>query len=283
MSERGRGSGPDERDLDGDEAVPERDAGEFASRPPAARPIAPYDPYRPRGGDASRLPTRNVAADPLQPPYRSGRRPADRDPFLPDDDPLNAEAWQLELDETVVAEERDDATLPDFDLETPVRSGRARRQPAATRNREAAAGTERRPRRARAATTGARTRAMRPTVTIGVPRVVAGSPLFADQTAIMLLGIGVASIVIMALLLGVRMGGIPSPAVLHLDAAGNPDRWGAPSVLWRLPLAAFFLTVMSVVIAWFLYPIDRFAARFALAAAVVAQVIAWVAVIQHLG
>ena len=123
---------------------------------------------------------------------------------------------------------------------------------------------------------------MRPAVTIGVPRVVAGSPLFADQTAITLLGIGVASIVVMALLLGVRMGGIPGPTVLHLDAAGNPDRWGAPSVLWRLPLAAFFLTVMSVVIAWFLHPIDRFAARFALAAAVVAQVITWVAVIQHL-
>jgi hypothetical protein len=39
---------------------------------------------------------------------------------------------------------------------------------------------------------------------------------------------------------------------------------------------------MSLVVAWFLHPIDRFAARFALAAAVVAQLIAWVAVLQHL-
>jgi hypothetical protein len=38
---------------------------------------------------------------------------------------------------------------------------------------------------------------------------------------------------------------------------------------------------MALVIAWFLHPIDRFAARFALGAAVVAQLIAWVAVIQH--
>jgi hypothetical protein len=85
----------------------------------------------------------------------------------------------------------------------------------------------------------------------------------------------------MALLLGVRLGGVPSPAVLHLDAAGNPDRWGPPSVFWRLPLMSFFITVMFSVVAWFLHPLDRFAARFALGAAIVAQLVAWVAIIQH--
>ena len=63
MSERGTGSGPHERDLDGDESARHRDAGDFAPIPPATRPIAPYDPYRPRASDAPRLPTRNVAAD----------------------------------------------------------------------------------------------------------------------------------------------------------------------------------------------------------------------------
>ena len=109
------------------------------------------------------------------------------------------------------------------------------------------------------------------------------SPLVADQTALILLGISGASILLMALLLGIRLGGLPSPTVLHLDAAGNPDRWGPPSVLWRLPLISFFTTVMFLVVAWFLYPLDRFGARFALAAPVVVQLIAWVAVIQHVG
>ena len=45
---------------------------------------------------------------------------------------------------------------------------------------------------------------------------------------------------------------------------------------------SLFITVMFLVVAWFVHPIDRFAARFALAAALVAQVVAWVAVIQHL-
>lgn len=109
------------------------------------------------------------------------------------------------------------------------------------------------------------------------------SPLVTDQTALILLGIGAASIVIMALLLGVRLGGVPSPTVLHLDAAGNPNRWGPATVLWRLPLTSFFITVIFLVVAWFLYPLDRFAARFALAAPVVVQLVAWVAVIQHVG
>jgi hypothetical protein len=115
-----------------------------------------------------------------------------------------------------------------------------------------------------------------------VPRVVTGSSLVADQTALALIGIGVVSVLAMALLLAVRIGGIPSPAVIRLDAAGNPALWGQPSVLWRLPVMSLFITIMFLVIAWFLHPIDRFAARFALGAAIVAQLVAWAAVIQHL-
>jgi hypothetical protein len=104
----------------------------------------------------------------------------------------------------------------------------------------------------------------------------------ADQTALALVGINAASVLVMALLLAARTGSIPSPAVIRLDAAGNPDLWGPPSVLWRLPVMSLFITIMFLVVAWFLHPIDRFAARFALGAAFVAQLVAWVAVIQHM-
>jgi hypothetical protein len=104
----------------------------------------------------------------------------------------------------------------------------------------------------------------------------------ADQAALVLVGINVVSVLAMALLLAARLGGIPSPTVIRLDAAGNPDLWGPPSVLWRLPVMALFITIMFVVVAWFLHPIDRFAARFALGAAVVAHLVAWAAVIQYL-
>jgi hypothetical protein len=279
MSQHGRGSGPHDDDADGEETAQERPSRR-SSLPPAAPPIAPYDPYRPMTGDRPRLPTRNIAADPSEPSLRPSRA-ADDDPFLPADDPLNAEAWQIELDEAPLEGDHQ-ATPSELDFDASVAPRRARRQPASVPSgREPAPGARRAPRRSRASTMSARGRGARPAVTIGVPRVVAGSSLAADQTALAMIGINAASILVMALLLAVRMGSIPSPAVIRLDAAGNPDLWGPPSVLWRLPAMSLFITIMFLVVAWFLHPIDRFAARFALGAGFVAQLIAWAAVIQH--
>jgi hypothetical protein len=279
MSQHGRGSGPRDDDPDGEETEQERVSGSFPL-PPAARPIAPYDPYRPVTGDRPRLPTRNIAADSSEPPVQPSRV-RDDDPFLPADDPLSAEAWQLELDDA--SSPGDQTALPEFERDAAPLPRRARRQPAtAGSGREPAPGARRTARRGRSSAASERGRGTRSGVTIAVPRVVSGSSLLADQTALALIGIGVASIVAMALLLTVRMGGIPSPVVIRLDAAGNPDRWGPPSVLWRLPVMSLFITIMFLVIAWFLHPIDRFAARFALGAAIVAQLVAWAAVIQHL-
>lgn len=279
MSQLGRGSGPHDDDSDDEETEEER-SSRRSSLPPAP-PIAPYDPYRPLTGDRPRLPTRNIAADQFEPSVRSSRA-ADDDPFLPADDPLSAEAWQLEIDEAPRGGD-DETPRSEPNIDPSSSSLRERRQPPSMRRgREPASGARRAARRTRSSAAGTRGRAARPVTTIGVPRIVAGSSLVADQTALALIGINAASVVAMALLLALRIGSIPSPTVLRLNAAGNPDLWGPPSVLWRLPAMSLFITIMFLVVAWFLHPIDRFAARFALAAAFVAQLVAWAAVIQHL-
>jgi hypothetical protein len=282
MSQRGRGSGPEDDDLTGEDAGRDRDAP--GSRlPSSSRPIAPYDPYRSSSSSMSR-PSRD-ATEPFEPVARPSSAMRDADPFLPDDDPLSAEAWQLEFDDEPYP---DDLGAPpeDFDTDSPPPPRRPRRQPQraarGARVAETPASARRASRRGSEPATTIRERLPRGAGTIAIPRAVSGSSLVADQTALAMLAVNVASIVIMALLLGVRVGGIPSPTVLHLDAAGNPDRWGPASVLWRLPLMAFFLTLMFTAVAWFLHPIDRFAARFALGAAAVTQLVAWVAVIQHI-
>jgi hypothetical protein len=282
MSQHGRGSGPRDDDPDGEDKDTEQERAPGSSPlPPVARPIAPYDPYRPVTGDRPRLPTRNVAADPFEPPVRPSRAP-DNDPFLPADDPLSAEAWQLDLDEAPLGGD-DEATLPEFDAGASPPPRKARRQPPSVRSgREPAPGVRRAPRRSRSSAATTRARGARPAVTIAMPRVVTGSSLVADQKALALIGINAASVLVMALLLAVRMGSIPSATVIRLDAAGNPDLWGPPSVLWRLPAMSLFITIMFLVVAWFLHPIDRFAARFALGAAIAAQLVAWAAIIQHL-
>lgn len=141
------------------------------------------------------------------------------------------------------------------------------------------------PRRARASTRPRR--AARPTPSVSLPAVrlpafVARSDLLTDRTALALLGAGLFSAAVMAAVLNAQLAGLPDSLVIHLNAAGQPDRWGEPRVLWRLPLLAAMATLMNLVVAWFVSPLDRFAGRFLLAAALVVHIIAWVALFDFL-
>ncbi len=141
------------------------------------------------------------------------------------------------------------------------------------------------PRRARASTRPRR--AARPTPSVSLPTVrlpafVARSDLLADRTALALLGAGLISAAAMAAVLNTQLAGLPDSLVIHLDAAGQPDRWGEPRVLWRLPLLAAMTTLINLVVAWLVSPLDRFAGRFLLVAALVVHLIAWVALVEFL-
>ena len=269
MSQRGRGPGPE------DPGTEERDRLNDQS---FARPIQPYDPYR--KSEEPRRPSRNVAAD-GEALRRVSRTP--KSPFLEDDDPLNAAAWGLDedVDVDVLDATYDESYEADFAEPRPAAPPRVRRRQAPASG--SATGRRRTTRRAAAnapVTRGPRLPNMQ--VSIGAPRAVTDASLVADPAALLLLGVNLLSVLIMALLLGIRLGSLPPEILLRLDAAGNANRWGPPSVLWRLPLMSLFLTVMFLAVSWFLHPIDRFAARFALGAAIAAQLVAWVAVIQHL-
>lgn len=272
MSQRGRGPGPED-----DPGTEEQDRpGDYSF----ARPIQPYDPYR--KSEEPRRPSRNVAAD--SDALRGSSRTR-KSPFLDDDDPLNSAAWDLDEDVEVDVLEAtfDEPYDVDFAEPRPAPPPRPRRRQVAGAG--AAAGTGRRRSTRQRAGEPAVARSPRlpnMQVSIGAPRVVTDASLVADPAALLLLGVNLLSVLLMALLLGIRLGSLPPEVLLRLDAAGNPSLWGPPSVLWRLPLMSFFLTIMFLAVSWFLHPIDRFAARFALGAAIAAQLVAWVAVIQHL-
>lgn len=272
MSQRGRGPGPGQEDEPGTE---ERDRlGDYSF----ARPIQPYDPYR--KSEEPRRQSRNVAAD--SDILRNASRTR-KSPFLEDDDPLNAAAWDLDEEVEVDAYDGgyDETFEADFEEPRPAPAPRPRRRQATA----APAGTGRRRSTRRAAAEAPASRGPRlpnMQVSLSAPKAVTDAALMADPVALLLLGVNLLSVLIMALLTGIRIGSLPPEILLRFDAAGNASLWGPPSVLWRLPLMSFFLTVMFLVVSWFLHPIDRFAARFALGAAIAAQLVAWVAVIQHL-
>lgn len=233
-------------------APPARDpstARRAAGRDPYADPYSMPDPFADSGFDA--------AAEPFDRPTRPAR--SSRSAASPDpDDPTDPSAWGDDFGEPY-----DDSgwdALADEDA------------PAAPRARPARRSTPRR-------------RAARPAVALPafrMPAALVSGDLVGDRIAFALFGAALAGALVMAIVLLTQIGRLPDVLVVHLDAAGIPDRWGAPRVLWRLPLIALGVSLMNAVVAWFVAPLDRFAARFVLAAALVVQLIAWAALVSLL-
>lgn len=237
------------------------------------RVAADLDDAVDRAFDAARdeRPSRAVAPARAAAPGRA--LPSADDPTDPSAWSEVADAWAADTDQGWAA--TDAVPADPTPVAAPLRRGRS-------------AGTARERMRARAegraggAPTGAAARtATRPT--IGVPRVriptfFAGSTLFRDRTALSLFGAGLLGLAAMALLLASRIPNLDPSQVLHLDAAGRPDRWGPPRVLWRIPYLVAMTTLFGFGLAWWISRFDRFAARFVLGAALVVQLVAWVAV-----
>lgn len=97
-----------------------------------------------------------------------------------------------------------------------------------------------------------------------------------------LLGAGLLSLAAMVVLVAVRYGDASAPLAVRLNAAGIPDRWGTPRLLWRLPVMAGMLLAMNLVAAWAISSTDRFAARFIAAATVAVHLVVWVALVKLL-
>jgi hypothetical protein len=115
-----------------------------------------------------------------------------------------------------------------------------------------------------------------------MPGFLVRAELVNDPIALGLLAVSAFGLAVMAATMGSRLGSVPDTVVVHIDAAGTPDRWGPNTTLWRLPLMAAMVTLMNLVGAWFLARRDAFAGRFLVATALGVQIIAWVAVSRYL-
>jgi len=125
-------------------------------------------------------------------------------------------------------------------------------------------------------------RVSRPRSGPALPRFLSGAAIWSDSTALVLFAGSALSLIIMTLLVANRQNAVPPGFPVHFSASGIPDRWGVPSLLWRLPLMAAMLTLMNVLVAWTAAPHDRFASRFALCASLVIQLVVWIAVLRYL-
>jgi len=256
-------------------------------------PRSPDDPgeVETRGGLTPRGPTRSAGApfggarpdDPTAPPpsaqgrffsdRRTPRRPDDLDPDdLPSRDAVAAPAGGDPTDPAAWAETAEPWHDPgtEWEEESPTPT------PARTARRRARTATGRFDR------DRGRPRARRAPAPAVLPALLGRLELLNDRIVLGLLGAGLLSLAAMAVVVGLRAGSLDPAIAVHLNAAGQPDRWGPPRLLWRLPLLAAMTLAINLILAWAITPVDRFAGRFVLAVALVVHLLAWLAVFDFL-
>lgn len=118
--------------------------------------------------------------------------------------------------------------------------------------------------------------------TVRLPGSLTRAELPHDQIAVLLLGLGTLSVVVMAGVLVGRLGNLDDVIVLRDDATGAPTRWGTPESLWELPLLAGMITLANLILAWWISSYDRFASRLLLAAALVVGLLTWIPLVRYL-
>jgi hypothetical protein len=225
--------------------------------PPPATSRNVSDPFAESASGTRRAPS---SATPRPSAVGSGTTRASQ-PRPVVDDPNDPAAWSDLADEWVEPAGADWEELPAAEPRRPVPSRRRSREPSRSRARA------------------------RPALDLSaarLPSFAGRADLLGDQVSGILIAANVLSLVAMIIRVASGLGQLPASFVVHLDAAGFPDAWGVPSVLWRLPLIAGMTLLMNLVVAWFIAPIDRFAARFVIAAALGVQVIVWVAVFDFI-
>lgn len=207
-----------------------------------------------------------------QPPTRQGEvqldRPASRRRVeMPRDDPyVSSGRVSHEYRGTASYEEDDDDDDPYYDDEDDFteydapRGSRGLRVPSSR-----GGGGQRQP-------TG------RPTL----PAAITQADLVNDAGALSIIGVALLSLAAMAILVANKADSLAPSFATHVSASGVLEDYRSSNHLWRLPLLSAMLTLMNIAAAWFISPLDRFASRFLLAAAVVVQLMAWVAIIRIL-
>lgn len=115
-----------------------------------------------------------------------------------------------------------------------------------------------------------------------MPTSISQSELVNDIPSLAMIGGAILSAAVMAILVSNRLDGLPDAIPTHVSASGIAENIRGRNALWSIPLAVTAISLMNLAAAWFFARIDMFAARFVLAAALVVQFVAWVAVLRYL-
>jgi hypothetical protein len=115
-----------------------------------------------------------------------------------------------------------------------------------------------------------------------LPPSIANADIVNDAPALAFIGLSTLGLAAMAIVVANRVNSLDPVIATHVSASGVLEHFASRSTVWQLPLLATMLTLMNLVAAWFVSPLDRFASRFLLATGLTVQFVAWVALLRIL-
>ncbi len=107
--------------------------------------------------------------------------------------------------------------------------------------------------------------------------------IWQDRLGLGLLAIGCLAFLALIGLLCFQFPGLPQLVPLHFDELGNPDRMGAQSQIFTIPLIGLLALLLNGVLGGLMYRYERMASYLVWGGAVLVQVLVWVATVGILG
>lgn len=114
-----------------------------------------------------------------------------------------------------------------------------------------------------------------------MPTVISQDAALQDQRLLIMLGVTLLSVIAMCVIVATQNDGIGTWVVTHVNANGDADRVETSQALWRLPLIAGMVTLISTLGAWYLAKFDGFLSRFLLGGAIVVNFLLWIPIVRY--
>ncbi|MCA9832576.1 MAG: hypothetical protein KC435_01380 [Thermomicrobiales bacterium] len=115
-----------------------------------------------------------------------------------------------------------------------------------------------------------------------LPPMIAEAPLVKDRMSLSMFGAGLLSVIVMIIVVALKRDGLDAVIPTHINANGGVQVAEDSSAVWRMPLIAGMITLISGVIAWFLARWGHFLPRFLLGGSLAVQFVVWVGIFAYL-
>lgn len=117
---------------------------------------------------------------------------------------------------------------------------------------------------------------------VRVPHAISEAAVLGDRTTLLLFGLGLVSLVSMAIAVSTGIDSITAMIPTHVSASGVAEDIRTRDAIWRIPLMVGMLGLMAAIASWFIAPLDRFASRVVQAGWLTTSIIAWIALLKYL-